>query len=101
MECPEIVPDGFANSKNRCYLEDHPNIIPLSKWLVTPIYKTGREITLLRDVLIMVALTNWDDPPSTGYFPSHNHGLPPIQVIVHCCNHRLKGRGNRTLSTNT
>ena len=45
-------------------------IIPLSKWLVTPIYKQfrpfGRGTTLLRGLTNhgYQALTNWDDPPS-------------------------------------
>ena len=47
-------------------------IIPLSKSLVTPIYKPfspfGRAITLHRELTDhgCEALTNWDDPPSKG-----------------------------------
>ena len=45
-------------------------IIPVSKWLVTPIYKPfspfGRGTTLLRGLTnhCYYPLTNWDDPPS-------------------------------------
>ena len=45
-------------------------IIPVSKWLVTPIYKPfrpfGRETTLLRGLTNhgYEPLTKWDDPPS-------------------------------------
>ena len=45
-------------------------IIPVSKWLVAPIYKPfrpfGMGITLLRGLTIhgYEPLTNWDDPPS-------------------------------------
>ena len=51
-------------------------LIPVSKWLVTPIYKPfspfGREITLLRGFTNhghgYLPHTNCDDPPSTGRF---------------------------------
>ena len=56
-------------------------IIPVSKWLVTPIYKPfrsfGRGTTLLRGLINhgYEPLTKWDDPPSRGLeenpFPNH------------------------------
>ena len=48
-------------------------IIPVSKWLENPIYKPfrpfGRGPAILGDVTnhSYQPLTNWDDPPSTGY----------------------------------
>ena len=53
---------GIVQSKCNTWM-----IIPLSKWLVTPIYKPfkpfGRGTTLLR--VTYQPLTSWDDPPST------------------------------------
>ena len=46
-------------------------IIPVSKWLVTPIYKPfspfGRGISLLRDLRspwVLTTYKSWDEPPS-------------------------------------
>ena len=44
----------------------HPStwrIIPLSKWLVTTIYKPFKPF--VRGTTLLTGLTNWDDPPST------------------------------------
>ena len=56
-------------------------IIPVSKWLVTPIYKPFRPfirgITLPRGLTITMVINHvsksWDDPPSTYYPPGSEH----------------------------
>ena len=53
-------------------------IIPVSKWLVTPIYKPSRPFGRPRGLTNhgYKSLTNWDDPPSGRFVP-----LQEIQML--------------------